>query len=76
MIHRTLLEIDNPSRHPSTYPIVEALVEADLLTYESKRNNNRQKKPRHQTPNLIHPTLNPPLNPSAPLCVNLCVPLR
>jgi hypothetical protein len=26
MIHRTLLEIDNPSRHPSTYLIVEALL--------------------------------------------------
>ncbi|MFP4412917.1 hypothetical protein [Coleofasciculus sp.] len=72
MIHRTLLEIDNPSRYPSAYLIVEALVEADLLTYDSKRNNNRQKKPQHQTSNLIHPTPNPPLNPSASLCATLC----
>ncbi|MEQ9672654.1 hypothetical protein [Coleofasciculus sp. G2-EDA-02] len=66
MIHRTLLEIDNPSRHPSAYLIVEALVEADLLTYDSKE---------APTPNP-QPDSPHTQSPAQPLCVPLREPLR
>ncbi|MEQ9553906.1 MAG: hypothetical protein RIM23_30335 [Coleofasciculus sp. G3-WIS-01] len=66
MIHRTLLEIDNPSRHPSAYLIVEALVEADLLTYDSKE---------APTPNP-QPDSPHTQSPDQPLCVPLREPLR